>query len=103
MGYVAEKTLSLLHWFQFADDTAMVTALEEDNLCLLNLFTKWSSWADLEIRVDKCHSFGVKKYMSSAIQYQPNLTTNGGKIPPSKTGKALNILESNLVFQWPQM
>ena len=60
MGYVAEKTLSLRHWFQFADDTAIVTALEEDNQCLLNLFTKWSSWADLEIRVDKCHSFGVK-------------------------------------------
>ena len=60
MGYVAEKTLSPRHWFQFADDTAIVTALEEDNQRLLNLFTKSSSWADLEIRVDKCHSFGVK-------------------------------------------
>ena len=69
MGYVAEKTLSPRHWFQFADDTAIVTALEEDNQRLLNLFTKWSPWADLEIQVDKCHSFGVKKYMSSAIQY----------------------------------
>ena len=27
MGYVAEKTLSPCHWFQFADDTAIVTAL----------------------------------------------------------------------------
>ena len=43
MGYVAEKTLSPCHWFQFADDTAIVTALEEDNQRLLNLFTKWSS------------------------------------------------------------
>ena len=60
MGYIAEKILSPRHWFQFADDTAIVTALEEDNQRLLNLFTKWSSWADLEIRVDKCHSFGVK-------------------------------------------
>ena len=60
MGYVAKKTLSPRHWFQFADDTAIVTALEEDNQRLLNLFTKWSSWGDLEIWVDKCHSFGVK-------------------------------------------
>ena len=60
MGYVAKKTLLPHHWFQFADDTAIVTALEEDNQHLLHLFTKWSSWADLEIRVDKCHSFGVK-------------------------------------------
>ena len=103
MGYVAKKTLSPSHWFQFADDTAIVTALKEDNRCLLNLFTKWSSWADLEIRVDKCHSFGVKKYMLSAIQYQPNLIINGEKFHLSKTGKVLNILESNLVFQWPQM
>ena len=60
MEYVAEKTLSPRHWFQFPDNTAIVTALEEDNQCILNLFTKWSSWADLEVRVNKCHSFGVK-------------------------------------------
>ena len=31
MGYVAEKTLSPRHSFQFADGTAIVTALKEDN------------------------------------------------------------------------
>ena len=40
MGYEAKKTLSPRHWFQFPDDTAIVTAFEEDNQCLLNLFTK---------------------------------------------------------------
>ena len=35
MGYIAEKILSPRHWFQFADDTAIVTALEEDNQGLL--------------------------------------------------------------------
>ena len=92
MGYVVEKTLSPCHWFQFADDTAIVTALEEDNQRLLNLFTKWSSWADLEIRVDKCHSFCVKKYISSAIQYQPNLTINGEKITPIENGESFKYL-----------
>ena len=91
MGYVAKKTLSRRHWFQFADDTAIVTAFEEDNQRLLNPFTKWSSWADLEIRVDKCHSFRVKK-MSSAIQYQPNLTINGEKIPPIENGESFEYL-----------
>ena len=69
MGYVAEKTLSPRHWFQFADDTAIVRALEEDNQHLFDLFTKWSSWAHLEIWVDKCHSFGVKKiyFISNSI------------------------------------
>ena len=67
MGYVAEKTLSPRHWFKLADDTAIVTALEEDNQRLLDLFTKWSSWANLEIRVDKCHSFGVKNICHQQI------------------------------------
>ena len=98
MGYVAEKTLSPRHWFQFADDTAIVTALEEDNQRPLNLFTKWSSWADLEIRVDKCHSFGVKKYLSSAIQYQPNLTINGEKIPPIENGESFEYLGKQFSF-----
>ena len=98
MGYIAEKILSPRHWFQFADDTAIVTALEEDNQRLLNLFTKWSSWADLGIRVDKCHSFGVKKYMSSAIQYQPNLTINGEKIPPIENGASFEYFGKQFSF-----
>ena len=98
MGYIAEKILSPRHWFQFADDTAIVTALEEDNQRLLNLFTKWSSWANLEIRVDKCHSCGVKKYMSSAIQYQPSLTINGEKIPPIENGASFEYLGKQFSF-----
>ena len=92
IGYVAEKTLSPRHWSQFADDTAIVTALEEDNQRLLNLFTKWSSW------VDQCHSFGVKKYMSSAIQYHPNLTINGERIPPIRNKERFEYLGKQFSF-----
>ena len=98
MRYVAEKTLSPHHWFQFAVDTAIVTALKKGNQCPLNLFTKWSSWANLKIRVDKCHSIGVKKYMSSAIQYQPNLTINGEKIPPIKNRESFEYLGKQFSF-----
>ena len=61
MGYVYNGALSPKHWFQFADDTAIVTALERDNQLLCNAFLKWSTWADVIIRVDKCHIFGIKK------------------------------------------
>ena len=103
MGYVAKRTLSPRHWFQFAGDTAIVTALEEDNQRLLNLFTKWSSWANLEIRVDKCHSFGIKKIMSSAIQYQPNLTINGEKIPPIENRESLEYRGKQFSFSMATM
>ena len=92
MEYVAKKTLSPRHWFQFADDTAIITVLDEDNQRLLNLFTKWSSWADLEIWVDKCHSFGVKKFL------QPNLTINGEEIPPIKNRESFEYLGKQFSF-----
>jgi len=31
----------LVHWFQFADDAAVVTTNEYENQLLLNYFTKW--------------------------------------------------------------
>ena len=40
LGYVYNGVLSPKHWFQFADDTAIVTALERDNQLLCNTFLK---------------------------------------------------------------
>ena len=41
LGYYFADALGPRHWFQFADDSAVTTANEEDNQLLLNLFTKW--------------------------------------------------------------
>ena len=38
MGYVYNGALSLEYWFQFADDTVIVTALERDSQLLCNAF-----------------------------------------------------------------
>ena len=64
------------NWFQFADDAAATTSLECENQLLLNLFSRWCNWADLEIRPDKCHSFGIKKLQSAAVQFKPKLYIN---------------------------
>ena len=47
MGYNYTSTLSLHHWFQFADGTALATATQEDSQVLLNVFPKW--WGNLII------------------------------------------------------
>ena len=52
------------HWFQFADDAAVITGLE--NEILLNHFTRWCTWAGMKIRVDKCSTFGIKKAATSS-------------------------------------
>ena len=83
LGYSYHEALRPKHWFQFADDTAIVTALEQDNQLLCNAFTKWSSWADLSIRVEKCHTFGIKKSSTASVQYQPRILVNNKPIPPT--------------------
>ena len=49
------------HRFQFADDIAIVTALESDNQHLCNVFLKWASWANLTMKVGKCHAVIIRK------------------------------------------
>ena len=52
-----------IHRFQFADDAAVITGLE--NEILLNHFTRSCNWAGMIIRVDKCLTFGIKKAATS--------------------------------------
>ena len=80
--YVLDKILIPRHWFQFADDTAIITALEGNNQLLCNVFTKWTSWADLIIRVDKCNTFGMKKLATGSIQYLRYIIVLRERIPP---------------------
>ena len=77
---------------QFADDTALVTALESDNQYLCNAFVKWSSRAGLIIRVDKCHVFGMKKNKTDITQYQPYITIKSERISPVNNGASFTCL-----------
>ena len=72
-GYNFIKYMIPRHWYQFADDAAVVTGLEHENQVLLYAFNRWCTWADMIIRVDKCHSFRLKKVGSSSRQYEPKL------------------------------
>ena len=53
-------SLSPVHWFQFADDAAVTTGLENENQILLNHFARWCTWANIIIRVDKCANLGFR-------------------------------------------
>jgi hypothetical protein len=92
MGYVYDGCIAPKHWMQFADDTALVTALETDNQYLCNAFTKWASWAGLIIRVDKCHVFGMKKNKTDIVQYKPYVKIKNDRIPPVEEGESFTYL-----------
>ena len=81
-----------VHWFQFADDAAVITGLENENQILLNHFTRWCAWADIQIRVDKCSTFGIKKSSTSSTQYLPNLIINHEVVSTIDIGKSFRYL-----------
>ena len=81
-----------VHWFQFADDAAVITTNERENQLLLNCFSRWCQWACMLIRVDKCTTFGIKKFSTCSLQFQPKLLINSKVVPPVKNGESFKYL-----------
>ena len=90
--YKFMRYLTPRHCYQFDDDTAVISGLESENQILLNLFSRWCSWVDMIIRVDKYHSFGIKKSGTSSKQFQPKLFVNIELIPPLKQDEYFTYL-----------
>ena len=49
---------------------------------MLNAFSKWCNWSGLQIRTDKCKTFGIKHNGRRSTQYKPYLKDNNEMIPP---------------------
>ena len=86
------KLLNPIHWFQFADDAAVITSQESENQHLLNRFSIWCQWSDMIIRVDKCGTFGIKKAITKSVQYLPKLLINNQLIPKVNIGESFKYL-----------
>ena len=57
----SHKLLNPVHWFQFADDAAVITGQQSENKLLLDRLAMWCHWSNMIIRADKCTTFGTKK------------------------------------------
>ena len=86
------KLLNPIHWFQFADDAAVITSQESENQHLLNRFSMWCQWSDMIIRVDKCSTFGIKTAITKSVQYLPKLLINNRLIPAVNIGESFQHL-----------
>ena len=84
--------LNPVHWFQFADDAAVISGHERANQILLNRFTVWCQWSGMIIRVDKCSSFGIKKDTTKSVQYLPKLFLNNLLVPRVQIGESFRYL-----------
>ena len=92
IGCIYDGCIPPKHWLQFADDTAIATALKSEKQRLVNTFTKWSSWAGLIIRVDKCSAFGIKKVRTDSTQYEPYLKIANERIRSIEMNKSFTYL-----------
>ena len=81
-----------IHWFQFADDAAVISSQEKENQMLLNRFTIWCQWANMIIRIDKCSTFGIKKQLTKSVQYLPKLFVNNRLVPRIEMGESFRYL-----------
>ena len=46
----------------------------------------------MHIRVDKCVTFGMKKFSTRSLQFQPKLFINSEVVPPVKNGESFKYL-----------
>ena len=81
-----------IHWFQFADDAAVITSQDKQNQLLLNRFSFWCQWANMKIPVDKCSTFGIQKHSTKSIQYKPKLLINNKLVPRIEIGESFRYL-----------
>lgn len=98
MGYHFDEYLKPRHWFQFADDTAIVTSSQEDNQLLLNVFSKWCTWSGLIVRVDKYMTFGIRKNNTSSVQYKPYLKISNVMVPQVGINERFKYLGKEFCF-----
>ena len=94
-----DRMFQPVHRFQFADDAAVITSNEKENQLLLNCFTRWCQWPNMIIRVDKCITFGIKKFSTRSLQYQPKLFINNKPIPSVSNENSFKYLGRHFDFE----
>ena len=99
LGYKFFAELIPRYLFQFADEAAALSCLESENQILINASSRWCNWANMIIRVDKCHSFGIKTVDAIAKQIQPKLYLNNKYVKPVKTGESFLYLGRYFEFE----
>ena len=61
LGYFWGPNARVRSWLQFADDTALISKNVKAAQSLIDLNIAWCRWTGMEIRTDKCISFGMRK------------------------------------------
>ena len=87
-------------WLQYADDALIVANSLQHAQCLVRLFESWCDWAKMDIRLDKCLSFGAVMLNRKFQQILPTINFQGkGTIPAVPLGGHFKYLGKIFDFQ----
>src|ERR1700759_1197338 len=65
---------------QYADDALIVAKSQKAGQGLIKLFEAWCSWSKMDIRLDKCISFGMSMGQTKCQQILPKVALEKGVI-----------------------
>src|SRR6266516_1506395 len=101
MGYFWGKNQhQQCSWLQYADDALIIANSLSTAQCLVQLFETWCEWAKMDIRLDKCLSFGAVMLKSTFQQILPKIyLRDKGMIPAVPQGGHFKYLGKIYDFQ----
>ena len=79
-------------WLQFADDAVVISNSVRDAQTLVDIFSSWCTWAKMDIRLDKCCTYGAGKRNGVYSQLEPQLFINSQSVPAISQGYLFTYL-----------
>src|SRR5260221_7256022 len=100
MGYMwGKRQHQQCSWLQYADDAPIIANSQPDAQGLVQLFESWCDWAKMDIRLDKCLTFGAVLRGGKFQHILPNISLRDkGVIPAVPLGEASSTWERFLTF-----
>ena len=93
-GYLWGPNANLFErsWLQFADDTALIAHNVKSAQILIDINSAWCKWTGMQLRIDKCQAFGMRKLNGLYSQFLPNLTIDDENVPAVKMNESFKYL-----------
>jgi len=79
-------------WLQYADDAVIISNNVHDTKLLLQIFNSWCHWSRMIIRLDKCCTFGMRKFDGLYQQFEPAIYLDNHIIPQIAIGESFVYL-----------
>ena len=103
MGYMwGKRQHQQCSWLQYADDALIIANSLSTAQGLVRLFESWCDWAKMDIRLDKCLTFGAVKRGTKFQQILPSINLRDkGMIPAVPLGESFKYLGK--IFDFPSL